>query len=197
MDELSREEWLESVRSGNLHLLDELYLMHRYEFVKWAKNGFELEEEEAIQFYQQAITTFYEGIVSGNILSLNDEPEAYLYDIAKGLILREMRKTHEELEGLELPLVAMQLPPENPTYNPVRRRARELMRSMSEPGASILEMYYYHYIKIDQIAKKLKYKSKEVILSQKQLCIKSMKYKIRTQLEESQQQAPTSQAAYP
>lgn len=185
LEELSHEEWLDSVRMGNLSLLDELYLTHRFEFVKWAKNGFELAEDEAIQYYQQAIMTFYEGIISGNILSIHHDPETYVYDIAKGLILRELRKTHQELEGLDLPLMAMQLPPEDLSYDPIRRRATELMRTLSEPGASILEMFYYHHSKLDQIAKKLKYKSKEVILSQKQLCMNSMKYKIRAQLNAS------------
>ncbi len=184
IEELGNEEWLDAVRGGNYDLLDELYLIHRYEFMEWALQNFQMEETYAVDIYQQAIITFYEGIVSGNILNIEYNPETYVYDIAKGLIIRSLRKQNKALSALDIPVVALQLPPEDQGYDPVRRRATEIMRSMSDPGSTILEMFYFHQYKIEQIAKKLKYKSKEVISSQKKLCIKTMTYKIKAQLSE-------------
>lgn len=182
LDELSNEEWLDAVRAGDLELLDELYLIHREEFLNWARKNFEIKENQAIDIYQQAITSLYEGITNGNILNIEYNPETYVYDIAKALIIRKLRTQNKAFAALDVPILAMQLPPEDQSYDLPRRRATEIMRSMSDPGASILDMFYYQDLKVEQIARRLKYKSKEVIISQKKLCIKTILYKIKAQL---------------
>lgn len=186
LEELSQEEWLDAVRTGDESLMEELYLAQREEFLEWVQKGFELQKGQALEMYQQALVVFYEAIVNGHILSLQHHPETYVFDIARGLILRELKKTHGDLPVQDLPILALQLPPDYPLEDEVRKKATAFMEKLSEPGASILEMTYFRNLSVEQIARKLKYKSQEIIESQKQLCLKTLKYKVQGEQKNSE-----------
>ena len=170
-------QWIYDLRMGKTEILDEIYREHRKPFLAWIKKHFSINDEDATDLYQDTIISFYKAVRAGNLKQLNVNLKTYLYGIGKNLAFKRYRKTltfrkHEENIKSELPEV------EDPFVSVSDERIDLVIKafeSLDEPCYSILKLFYYQRLTMDEIAEVLNYKNRDTVKSQKSRCMKKIK----------------------
>lgn len=167
---------METLKSGGPAALDQFYLAHRSEFIKWAEKTFSYPAEEVADIYQDAIVIMYENIVSGKLTYLESSLKTYVFAIGKNLMLKQLSKdkkmrlqweqfTEEPDDDLD-DLLAL---------NHQQEIALQTLETLADPCKSILISYYYKKMSMKSIANAMGYKNEDVVKSQKVRCLKALK----------------------
>ena len=159
--------------------LEEIYKTHRKGFVNWITFAHRCSEEEAIDFYQYSIISFYEKVVEGSIEEMNDAGiKTYLYSIGKNKLLADSRKQsrisyQEELEDVELE--------ESSEVEEAKERKEFLttiLENLGEPCRQILKLFYFNNLSTDEIAEIMDYKNGNTVKNLKYKCLQRVKKKL-------------------
>lgn len=182
---------IEKIKSGDKRQLEIIYKSHKFEFISWLTNKFNCTEEEAKDVYQYAIMTFYENIKSERLSELNSSVKTYLFAIGKHKILEQkkasvrfMPKLNEQV--VDVPEVGKW---ENEMYEESLQLVERCLEIIGEPCKSLLELYYYHNMSMEEIADRMNYKNRFTSKNLKYKCINRLR---RTYLEELKKQKTTS-----
>ncbi|MBC7923322.1 MAG: sigma-70 family RNA polymerase sigma factor [Ferruginibacter sp.] len=189
---LAANQWdttpIQAFKNGNERALDEFYLLHRREFLRWSEKTFGLDATEALDIYQDAILILYENIRRNKLNQLNASLKTYFFGIGKHLILKKMSRQRNERRRWE----TWQEPEREESdwleaEDPFAREERieavaAALSGLSERNRSILTLYYYHQLPLKTIAERLGYESVDVVKSQKVRCMKYLKKQLESQL---------------
>lgn len=170
----STAHWSFAIREGNPQIFEQLYLDHRQAFLFWAKERFDLGEEELLDVYQYAVVALYENVMSGKVEQVQSSLKTYLFGIAKNLMLNRHRhervkRAHEEVLREHL---VFQLAESESKEGKLEQVALTVLRKLGNPCKSILTWFYFDNLSMADIAQKLGYRSSDVSKSQKRRCIK-------------------------
>lgn len=90
-----------SLPSGNpadeSRFLDQFYLSHRTEFMKWSYKVYGLPPEAAVDIYQDAVIVLFEKYRQGKLTGLRATVKTYFYGIAKNLIFIYLKKQSRQM----------------------------------------------------------------------------------------------------
>jgi RNA polymerase sigma factor (sigma-70 family) len=179
-----------AVRERNTCALDEFYLLHRREFIKWAEKNFGLDASEALDIYQDAILILYENIRRGKLSQLSATLKTYFFGIGKNLILKKLARCKSEIKRWEAVMTEEEhalIPDFEKHYDCQEDRfdaVAAALNGLSERNKSILQLYYYHKLPLKEIAEQLGYESVDVVKNQKVRCMKYLKKLMQNQLQE-------------
>lgn len=161
---------------GDKTALEEIYNTYRRGFINWITYAHKCSDEEAIDFYQYSIISFYENVVDGSIEEMNDAGiKTYLYSIGKNKMLADARKQskisyQEELEDVELiENVEGELLLEKKQF------LQNVLQALGEPCGQILRLFYFNNLSPDEIAEIMKYKNGNTVKNLKYKCIQRIK----------------------
>jgi RNA polymerase sigma-70 factor (ECF subfamily) len=161
---------LEKIRNGDKKQLSAIYDNYRMEFIGWITHNYRCSEEEAQEIFQVAIVTFYENVVNKKLERLDCSIKTYLFAIGKYKWMERSKKSNKFQYGLENNLVNIA---ETDDYDEEKEQKLQQVESclgqLGEPAKTILELYYYHGMSMEEIAKKLNYKNADTA--------KNLKYK--------------------
>lgn len=168
---MNEQSVLESIKNGDEQQLKVLYDRYQQEFVSWIRSRYSCTEDEAKELYQFAVVTFYNNVRSGKIVSLNCSIKTYLFAIGRNQALEMRRREDKTVREIDDRIG------DSTEHDEQVREERELnlelvercMDKMGEPGRTILELYYYHGLSMEQIAERLNYKNTDTA--------KNLKYK--------------------
>jgi RNA polymerase sigma factor (sigma-70 family) len=165
-------------RNGNTRALDEFYVLHRREFMKWAERIFGLDSAEAVDVYQDAILILYENIKRDKLNSLNASLKTYFFGIGKNLILKKLSRERNEKQRWE----SVNRQADTHEFEWLTDREEDKLEAvtaglegLSERNQSILKLYYYHQLPLKEIAEQLGYESVDVVKNQKVRCMKYLR----------------------
>jgi RNA polymerase sigma-70 factor (ECF subfamily) len=181
---------IQSFKNGNPRALDEFYLRHQREFLKWAEKVFGLDAAEALDVYQDAIIILYENIQHDKLNQLSASLKTYFFAIGKNLILKKLARRKSEMKRWQNAMKEeehTQVPDfENlPDQEQTKFEAVVFaLEGLSERNQSILRLYYYHKLPLKDIAIELGYESADVVKNQKVRCMKYLRKLLETQMEE-------------
>jgi RNA polymerase sigma factor (sigma-70 family) len=170
-----------SFKNGNSHALDDFYLKHRREFLKWAEKAFGIDSSEALDVYQDAILILYENIQRGKLHQLDASLKTYFFGICKNLVLKKLARSKSEKRRWE---IVTQESEQSTSLEYDKAVEHEEMRmdavisalsGLSERNQSILKLYYYNKLSLKDIAEQLGYESVDVVKNQKVRCMKYLK----------------------
>ncbi|MES2731393.1 MAG: sigma-70 family RNA polymerase sigma factor [Bacteroidota bacterium] len=170
-----------SFKNGNSRALDEFYLKHRREFLKWAEKIFGIDSAEALDVYQDAILILYENIHRGKLYQLDASLKTYFFGICKNLILKKLARSRSEKKRWEV-VIKEGDQAIAPDYDKVTDHEEmrldavvSALNGLSERNQSILKLYYYNKLSLKDIAEQLGYESVDVVKNQKVRCMKYLK----------------------
>lgn len=174
-----------ALRNGNTRALDEFYLLHRREFMKWAERIFGLDSAEAVDVYQDAILILYENINRGKLSNLNASLKTYFFGIGKNLILKKISRERNEKRRWET--IHRHTGPTEiellPDHEEDKLEAITAgLQGLSERNQSILKLYYYQQLPLKEIAEQLGYESVDVVKNQKVRCMKYLRKLVEEKL---------------
>jgi RNA polymerase sigma factor (sigma-70 family) len=164
---------LESIKNGDKAQLESLYKSHKLEFINWVTGKYSCSSEEAKDAFQYAIITLYENLRNNKISKLDSSIKTYLFAIGKNKILEEYkssirfsRKPDDEVP--DLPDINKW---DNEVYEDSLLLVENCLDKLGEPCKTLLQLYYYHGMSMDEIADRMKYRNRMTSKNIKYKCI--------------------------
>ncbi len=169
------EHTIKQLREGDELTISSVYKSNREKFISYARR-FDINREDIIDIYQDAIIALTENAKKGLLDGLKSEISTYLFSIGKYMIYNHLKKNKN------LPLFEKNIP-DDITWNDYTEEmqdddVRKMKASFSKLGEQcqkVLRLFYYEEKKLDDIVTALAYSNKDVLKSQKSRCIKQLK----------------------
>jgi RNA polymerase sigma factor (sigma-70 family) len=178
---------ISKIKGGDMTSLSAIYKTYRAEFISWVMNNFHCTREEAKDAFQVAIGTLYGNIMNNTITELRSSVKTYLFAIGKNKILEEKRESgrliHSEQEIISLPEISKW---ENQDYERKLQLVEGCLVKLGEPCRTLLELYYYHDISMEDIARKMHYKNSNTSKNIKHKCLARLRKIFKSQSGEIQ-----------
>ena len=176
--ELNQEKViLDSIRNGEKAQLEALYKSHRQEFINWVSGKYSCSTDDAKDAFQFAIITLYENLRSNRITQLNSSIKTYLFAVGKHKILEQKKssirfshKLNEEITEFED--ISKW---DNDLYEHSLQVMQKCLDKLGEPCKSLLQLYYYHGLSMDEIAERMEYKNRMTSKNLKYKCINRLR----------------------
>ena len=168
---------IEKIRNGDTTQLEIIYKSHKFEFISWLTNKFNCSEEEARDVYQFAVMTLYENIKSERLSELSSSIKTYLFAIGKHKILEEKKASVKFIPKLDAQIADL---PEvgkwdDEMYEESLQLVESCLEKLGEPCKSLLELYYYHSMSMEEIADRMNYKNRFTSKNLKYKCINRLR----------------------
>ena len=164
---------IEEIKNGNQSQLASIYRAYRAEFISWLCSKFDCNRDEAREVYQVSILALHENIINEKLQKLNSSIKTYLFAIGKNKFL-EFRKAQNKFVGNaetgELELEEM-LTWEQEDREKKLEVMEESVVKLGDPCKSLLELYYYHDMSLEEIAMQMSYKNTATAKTLKYKCL--------------------------
>jgi len=176
MNKHNENDWILLLKQSPNETLKTIYTNYRIGCINWINKNFNCSEEEAEDFFQEAVIIFYENVKEGRLETLTSKLNTYLYTIVKYQILKHNRKrkidTVNSFEGIEnLAQNWVDEANKETDSNEKLQALLTILQQLQDPCKTILQSFYFKKMKMEQIAQQLDYKSKDVVKAQKYRCI--------------------------
>lgn len=128
-------------------------------------------EEEAKDLYQESILDFLEKLWNGNLV-LTCKIKTFIYSVCRNKWLYHLRGKQKfvDVEDYIILEKPTEYPFEERTDLPDDEQIRRAISALGEPCQSLLIGFYYKGLSLELLAKKLNYKSSNVVKQQKFRC---------------------------
>jgi RNA polymerase sigma-70 factor (ECF subfamily) len=178
---------IEKIRNGDKTQLEIIYKSHKFEFINWLTNKFHCSEDEARDVYQFAVMTLYDNIKNDRLSELSSSVKTYLFAIGKHKILEQKKASIKFIPKMEdqiadVPEVGKW---EDEMYEESLQLVEKCLEMLGEPCKSLLELYYYHSLSMEEIADRMNYKNRFTSKNLKYKCINRLR---RIYIEELKKQ---------
>ncbi len=177
---LEDQQLIESIRKGDEKSVVQLYQLHKEGFVHWAQVHYQVEEDVALDAFQDAVVCLYKNIVTGKLESLTSSLKTYLYAIGKNIVRKKLQQPvmmdNDDLWMLENLRAE---PVDAFASNDRQRFVARLMTTIGEPCQTILRLFYFNNFSMESIAQTMNYKNENVVKTQKLRCLTTLKDMVR------------------
>jgi len=168
---------IEKIKNGDTKQLADIYKAHRFEFITWITNQYHCSNDEAKDLYQVAIIALYDNIKSNRLNKLDSSIKTYLFAIGKNKILEQRKSSYKFIdrsdhEVLGVPEIGRW---ENEDYEASLQMVEESMHKLGEPCRTLLELYYFHNMTMEEIAKRLQHKNTDTSKNVKYKCLRRLR----------------------
>lgn len=178
---MTEEQLLIELRSGNSHVLREVYVHLNSVTSYVTKNSGTVEDGHDV--FQEAVIVFYRNALKEDF-KLTSTIGTYLYAVGKRVWLNKLRKKSKmrlvsstenddtsAVEAFEYELPEFASPD-------LGKRINDLLADLGEKCTEILQMFYFKKMNLDAIKEKLSYNSSQVVRQQKYRCLKKIREKV-------------------
>ncbi|MEM6514719.1 MAG: sigma-70 family RNA polymerase sigma factor [Bacteroidota bacterium] len=167
------------LRADDKNALERIYKKYRSEFIAYGMR-YDIGETDILDIYQDSIISMHQNFVKSKLELKTASIKTYLFGIGKNKIFKTLKtkqrfKTindeREEYQEIDL---ASQEP------SPQQLVLASRLNQISESCRSILKMFYYRNLTIDEIVELTDYKDGNTVRSHKSRCIKRLKTMFET-----------------
>mgnify|MGYP000846828282 FL=1 len=170
----NNQELIEKIKNNDPKALHEFYNNNKTGFLLFF-NRYNLNADDALDIYQDAIIALVENIKKGKIDSLQSSLTTYLFGIGKFMVFQKFKKEKrtiptEDFKNLEYE--------EEEVEEEISIQIQLLQKAFDKIGEQckkVLQLFYYEEKKLDEIQIELGYSNKDVLKSQKSRCLKQLK----------------------
>ncbi|MFZ7107715.1 MAG: RNA polymerase sigma factor [Bacteroidota bacterium] len=176
---------ISDLKEGGEDLIYQVYRRYRPDFIAWAKNQFDLNEEDAKDIYQDVVLVLWNNIQSGRLTELTCEIKTYLFAIGKNQILNFRKKRDREvtLEPVHLMNGIENTMEMNDKREYNKKLVEENLNRLPEHERKILELYYMQQKDMKQIAAEMGYKNADVAKKKKYQVFKKLAALIKSNMK--------------
>lgn len=163
---------LKELQLGNAEALAEVYQSYRAEFLQWMMSNFGCAEQDAKDIYQNTILTFSEKLRKDQISNLNSSLKSYIFGIGKNKFLEHRRMAYRQ-RRIQNPMGGHEEVSEvdKDEYEAQLEVVEHSLELLGEPCRSLLELYYFHNMSMDEIGAQLRYKNRNTTKNLKYKCM--------------------------
>lgn len=166
------------VKSDDKRALESFYNDQKKVFIKWGSSRFDCDSDTLIDVYQDAIVLLYFNIKEDKILSFETTAEAYLFGIARNLLLKRSIRAKKiqlvdeippDLERLDYSIY------DRMESDHINHQLETAFKKLKGKCKEIIYLYYYNRFSLESIAQRLNYTNSDVVKSRKNQCMKSLR----------------------
>lgn len=162
-------------KRGNGSAISKLYDTYCHEFISFACGSFNVDRDTATDIYQESFIALYHNIQRGKLTNFSVSLKSYLFHIGKHKLMNHHRNQsthrHEEISDLHLNIAHC----ESNDWLRKQEITYEAVLQMNEPCSTVLTLYYWEKQSMAEIARRMEYKSEQVAVNRKSLCMKKLK----------------------
>lgn len=163
------------IQSGDQKAIEEIYTQFKTEFLAYSSR-FSVNDEDAIDIYQDSIVTLYENILSGKLTSLTSSVKTYLFAIGKYKIYNSLKVKPTTVDVGEYDLILGDESEEGFLLQEENiAKVQQAYQQLGSKCKEVVKLFYYENLSIGEIKERLDYTSKDVVKSQKSRCIKQIR----------------------
>lgn len=169
---------IESIKHNQKNHLEDFYITQRENFLRWARSRYDLDSHELLDVYQDAVIVLYTNAIEGKLEGVEKSAEAYLFGIAKNLLMKASIKgkrtsyqeeiREEDVNSLDHSLYQKFDDDHN------KKILAEAFKKLKGGCKEILTMFYFNKFRMDVIQERLGYDNTDVVKSRKHQCMKSL-----------------------
>lgn len=163
-----------ALRADNKHALEQVYTSYRSEFINYSKR-YPLDESDILDIYQDAVIAMHQNFVMSQLELKSSSIKTYLFGIGKHKIFKklktEQRFLRVEVETSEYTEIEL----EDTAPSELQLALAKRLDDISESCKSILKLYYYRNLTVDEIVELTQYKDGNTVRSHKSRCLKHLK----------------------
>jgi len=172
---------IQKIKNGDQHQVGKIYRTYRNEFIAWITSRYNCDKELAKDLYQTSIMILVENIHSGKLTGISSGLKTYLFAIGKNQFLKRLKEDARERKvGLE-----MTIGEEEDLDVEKREKQFEVLEicleKLGDPCKSLLQLYYYHEMSMDEICNHLEYKNRDTVKTIKYKCLARLKKLFKTE----------------
>lgn len=183
---MNGNEVIARIREGDDQAFSNTYKQYRKPFVRWILKQYQSDEENAIELYQLAFTTFYDQVMSGKLTHISVSLKTYLFSIGKYKFFQQQRESarfdhnEEEIQKLgDNGEIRQQKREEEKKFVAIEKA----MQKLGDPCRSILFLHYYEERSMNEIALTLGYKNADTAKNQKFKCMRRLKKMLENKVQ--------------
>ncbi|MEP1096459.1 MAG: RNA polymerase sigma factor [Cyclobacteriaceae bacterium] len=164
---------LEKIKEGDQKQLAVVYRSYQSEFIAWLVKEHNCHRDEAKDIYQVSIIALYENIISGKLTTLTSNLKTYLYSIAKHKVYEFRRKENKIDRSVGVQTIELE---ELTNWDAIDKEKNlvlmeKSLEKLGDPCKTLLELYYFHGLSMEEIAEKIGYKNSATTKNLKCKCI--------------------------
>jgi RNA polymerase sigma-70 factor (ECF subfamily) len=168
-------DWFHEFRTDENQALKDIYRLYRKDCILFARRKYGLNEEDAIDVFQQSVLILYHNTATGKFTQLTSGVKSYLLGIIRLKSLEITRTSSRTIypEDLNATLAAI---PDSPLEeeSSMVTLLKSLLPRLGASCRQLLELYYYRDLSINQIAEGSDYSGPDSVKTQKYKCIKRL-----------------------
>ncbi|MDH3244768.1 MAG: sigma-70 family RNA polymerase sigma factor [Saprospiraceae bacterium] len=168
---MPRQVMLKQLTQSDQKKLAAIYRQYRSEFIAWMTSHYPVGEDVARDIYQNTFITMSAKLQNGEIDKLQCSTKTYLFGIAKNKYREYVRrngraeKIHESIEQ------KIDSSPSEQQNRDLQIMLNKALDCLGEPCRSVLELYYFHGLSMDEIQSHFRYKNNGTAKNMKYKCL--------------------------
>jgi len=169
-------DWILKIKTNDNEALKEIYTLCREECVGWLQKDFGLTTDDALDVFQVSVVILYDNVISGKLIQLTSGIQTYLNGIARNKALELTRKRKNTVSATSLQVMAIYVHEENEKLilEEQLSAAQIALEMLGDPCRSLLQLYYYQNLNMEDITTLLGYKNTDTTKNQKYKCLKRL-----------------------
>ena len=170
-------DWLKEIKTNENNAISDLYTQFRGEAINWLYKQFKLDDDQGAEVFQEAVIILYDNVMTGKLVELTSSIKSYLFSICKNKARELKRKqskidTHKDINALNL-IHEDEIGNKNKLEEYIRVMNRCLLK-LGDPCKTLLQLYYYQKMKMDEISIMMEYSNANSAKNQKYKCVKRL-----------------------
>ncbi|NND32234.1 MAG: RNA polymerase sigma factor [Saprospiraceae bacterium] len=166
---------IRQLKYGNPQVLGEMYRQYRTDFIVWMTANYQCSSDVARDIYQDTMITIIGKAQKGELDHLSCSLKTYLYGVAKNKYKEYLRKNGRHMQVEDIAWESLAKESGDDRTGPHLELVKRSLETLGDPCRSVLELYYYHGMSMEEIAKQLPYKNSNTVKNMKYKCLNKLK----------------------
>ena len=172
-------ELIGRLKRGDEKAFKKLYHLFYGSCSQWVSKHFDVDTDLFEDVYQDAMIVLFEAARDGKLDQLTCSIKTYLFAICRNQMLRQFKLQKRQDDKVdEVAIYQREWIEQEEGDSEKVDLVKKSMAKMEEPCKSILSLFYYDGLNIDEIASALGYSNKNVVKVQKSRCLSYLKQRI-------------------
>ncbi|MEO5581888.1 MAG: sigma-70 family RNA polymerase sigma factor [Saprospiraceae bacterium] len=169
-------DWIHYIKTDENQALKEIYTLHRNSCIKYLITAFDCTLEDALDIFQLSVVILYDNVMTNKLTELTSDVQFYLNSIAKNKA-RELIRNRKPTQSIDdNPVILKYISDsfENEDLEEQLISATSAIEKLGDPCKTLLELYYFDDLGMEEIGHKLGYKNTDTVKTQKYKCLKRL-----------------------
>lgn len=172
--------WIKRLKEDQNNQLRHIYKEYRSECTVWITKNHRIDEDEAIELFQNAVIILYDNAIQNKIKEGNASLKSYLFSIVKNKAFELMRKKKKTTHAKSFDFCSELMLEDEEREAKLLKEERYKMLDiglikLGDPCKTLLQLFYYSRMRLDEIQQIMGYETKDSVKTAKYKCIKRLK----------------------